>query len=70
MSTLFINVDPIYKCPKLSRFMLNLNFLKNHFGPYRARAKSTVLLYRRLLTFCEENRFLKDLKFFYISLDL
>ena len=44
----FINVDPVYKCPKLSRFLLNLNFLKNHFELYSAHCKSTVLLCRRL----------------------
>ena len=64
----FINGDPIYKYSKLSRYLLNLTFLKNHFGPYSAHAESTALLYRRLLTFCVENRFLKDMNFYFAHL--
>ena len=38
----FINLDSIYKHPKFLRFLINLNFLENHFGLNSGFTESSV----------------------------
>ena len=46
------DLDPIYNCPKLLRFLINLNFQENNFGLYSADWWGTE--WRKMMIFLHE----------------